>query len=95
MADVRATIGIAKIIKDSQPRLFKYALRVNSPGDANLTAGKNELSLANLNFKQIQFRNREVILRDHLNSFLQNALEIFSFAERNKNSLRRIILLPS
>tara|TARA_B100001179_G_scaffold218785_1_gene191815 strand:+ start:55 stop:1458 length:1404 start_codon:yes stop_codon:yes gene_type:complete len=26
MADVRATIGIAKIIKDSQPRLFDYAL---------------------------------------------------------------------
>jgi len=26
MADVRATIGIAKIIKDTQPRLFKYAL---------------------------------------------------------------------
>ena len=29
MADVRATIGIAKIIKDTQPKFFKYALSLN------------------------------------------------------------------
>ena len=29
MADVRATIGIAKIIKDTQPKFFNYALSLN------------------------------------------------------------------
>jgi len=29
MADVRATIGIAKIIKETQPKFFKYALSLN------------------------------------------------------------------
>jgi len=33
MADVRATIGIAKIIKDSQPRLFKYALSLRDKNE--------------------------------------------------------------
>ena len=35
MADVRATIGIAKIIKDSQPRLFDYALSLRDKNEVS------------------------------------------------------------
>ena len=35
MADVRATIGIAKIIKDNQPRLFDYALSLRNKNEVS------------------------------------------------------------